>query len=191
MRTARLTSASTSHCSIPQGSRSTTRSPIRRASLSSRSLDRRCIESVRRRSLDAALWATGYAQGGGTSGSADTRSTFKTAIERDSDAAPEVRGDRRRNKLPDGYRLKQTSDSGWTSRDALPPLTTVHYPDEFSYVDTEGGIVGQFIVDTTGKARRESWRTLASTHREFGDRCESDPSGDGSRPECMDNPCAS
>lgn len=92
---------------------------------------------------------------------------FKTAIERDSDAAPEVRGDRRRYKLPDGYRLKQTSDSGWTSRDALPPLTTVHYPDEFSYVDTEGGIVGQFIVDTTGKARRESWRTLASTHREF------------------------
>jgi hypothetical protein len=92
---------------------------------------------------------------------------FKTAIERDSDAGPEVRGDRRRYKLPDGYRLRWAGDSGWTRRDALPPFTTVHYPDAFAYIDTEGSIVGKFIIDTSGKVRRESWRTMASTHREF------------------------
>jgi len=93
---------------------------------------------------------------------------FKTAIERDSDAAPEVRGDRRRYKLPDGYRLKWAGDSGWTRRDAIPPsLSSVHYPDGQAFSDAEGSIVGQFIIDTTGRARPESWHTMASTHPEF------------------------
>ena len=93
---------------------------------------------------------------------------FKTSIKPDTDAtAPGWRGDRRRWKLPAGYRGKRQSDSGWTSREAAMPYPSIYYPDKFAFTDVEGSIVGQFIVDSTGSTRRESWRTLSSTHNEF------------------------
>jgi hypothetical protein len=93
---------------------------------------------------------------------------FKTSIEPDTDATePRWRGDRRLWKLPAGYRRKQPADSGWTSRDDLPPLPHVYYPDGLGMSDTEGSLVGQFIVDSTGETRRGSWHTIASTNREF------------------------
>ena len=93
---------------------------------------------------------------------------FKTKIERDTDATdPRWRGDRRLWKLPAGYRRKQESDSGWTNHDVVLPYASIHYPDGFGISDVEGSLVGQFIIDSTGNTRRESWRTIASTHPEF------------------------
>jgi len=93
---------------------------------------------------------------------------FKTKIEPDTEATePRWRGDRRLWKLPAGYRRKQVSDSGWISHDVVLPYPPVHYPDGFGISDVEGSLVGQFIIDSTGETRRDSWRTIASTHREF------------------------
>jgi hypothetical protein len=93
---------------------------------------------------------------------------FKTRIEPDTDAtAPGWRGDRRRWKLPAGYRRKQAGDSGWTSHEAAMPYPSIDYPDKFAFTDVEGSIVGRFVVDSTGSTRSGSWHTLASTHREF------------------------
>jgi len=61
----------------------------------------------------------------------------------------------------------QESDSGWRSREAIPRPAGLLYPANLRQSGIAGSVVGQFIVDSTGRTRRESWHSIAVTHPDF------------------------
>ena len=61
------------------------------------------------------------------------------------------------------------SDSTWRSRESIPGNVGVRYPDRRLRTNDTGVVVARFIVDSTGLARPNSWRTLAATHRDYED----------------------
>ena len=62
------------------------------------------------------------------------------------------------------------SDSTWRSREAIHLSDhAIRYPDRRLGTNDTGVVLARFIVDSTGRARPNSWRTLAATHRDFVD----------------------
>ena len=78
---------------------------------------------------------------------------------------PEVHGFQQRYKLFDSYLRAQESDGGWRSRTLLSFLG-LHYPERYIRFG-DGNVYGQFVVDSTGSTRRETWHTITATHSEF------------------------
>ncbi|MBW8771199.1 MAG: energy transducer TonB, partial [Gemmatimonadetes bacterium] len=76
---------------------------------------------------------------------------------------------RRRYQVLQAYAREQESDSGWRSRVAIPRPIGLHYPDWLWRSRVEGSVLGQFIVDSTGKTRPASWHAIAVTHPAFED----------------------
>jgi len=93
---------------------------------------------------------------------------FKTALVPDSVVrGSESKENQHQYALPAGYVREERSDSGWTSHEAIPRLHSIFWPDGVVWSGVEGSVMGQFIVDSTGRAQRTSWRTLGVTRREF------------------------
>jgi hypothetical protein len=94
---------------------------------------------------------------------------FKTALVPDSGVTSSARPwGATPYALPVGYVREEQSDSGWTSHAAIPQLHGFWWPDgDLFSSGVEGSVVGQVIVDSTGRARRASWHPLGATRREF------------------------
>jgi len=70
--------------------------------------------------------------------------------------------------LPIGYVREERSDSAWTSHQAIPTSHGIWWPDGNLFSSgVEGSVIGRFIVDSTGRVQRSSWRPLGATRREF------------------------
>jgi hypothetical protein len=80
---------------------------------------------------------------------------------------PEVHGFQERYKLFDKYLRDQESDSGWRSRQALPGKIRLHFQEGMPAPLGESNVVGRFIVDSTGKARGETWYAIAAPRPDF------------------------
>lgn len=50
---------------------------------------------------------------------------------------------------------------------ALPNSAQPRYPDILRQAGVEGEVLGQFVVDTTGRAELGSWKVLKSSHDQF------------------------
>jgi hypothetical protein len=75
--------------------------------------------------------------------------------------------DRQRYTRLYGLLREQEGDSGWRSREPIPKRMDLRYPDALRRSGIEGGVVGQFIVDSTGTTRPNSWHAIAVTHPDF------------------------
>ena len=59
------------------------------------------------------------------------------------------------------------SDSVWRSARPILRDIEIQYPEKLRADEIEGQVLGQLIVDSSGTARRDSWRTLGATHPDF------------------------
>ena len=59
------------------------------------------------------------------------------------------------------------SDSTWRSRSAIINDIGIRYPTQQRMRGSKGSVLARFIVDSTGRARPESWRTIIATHPDF------------------------
>lgn len=57
--------------------------------------------------------------------------------------------------------------AAWTSRGMLPTKVRLHYPPELFKRGLQGYVVAQVIIDSTGKARTETWQPIRVAHRDF------------------------
>lgn len=80
-----------------------------------------------------------------------------------------VRGRENRDKYKrmDAYLRAAESDSVWRSRRALPTDLKMRYPIKLGLAGADGSVLARFIVDSTGRARPESWVTLYAAHPDF------------------------
>ena len=112
------------------------------------------------------------------------------------DSAESVRAEHDRQER-DAYlrfyrELNAREDStAWRSRVLLPIKTKVKYPRELYVRRMQGSVVVQVIIDSTGKARSETWQTLRSAHGDFEkaaramlDDLQWSPAFLGGRPSC-------
>ena len=65
--------------------------------------------------------------------------------------------------------LHSRGDStAWRSRVIIPDTAIrLHYPREMYRRGLQGSVVAQVIIDSTGKARGETWQALRVAHRDF------------------------
>jgi hypothetical protein len=90
------------------------------------------------------------------------------------DSAESVRAEHDRQER-DAYKrffdeLKSRADSGaWRSRVMIPDSSRVklNYPREMFRRGLQGYLVAQVIIDSTGKARSETWQPLQVAHSDF------------------------
>ena len=80
---------------------------------------------------------------------------------RRDELSPEARGrmeaDRRRE-----------AEGAWASVRAVPGAgSPVRYPNRLRELGVGGWVLAQFVVDSTGKARPESWQLVHATHADF------------------------
>ena len=59
------------------------------------------------------------------------------------------------------------SDTTWRSRQAIVNDIGIRYPAQQIMRGGAGSVLARFIVDSTGRARPESWQTLTATHPDF------------------------
>ena len=68
--------------------------------------------------------------------------------------------------------LNAREDStAWMSRAMLPIKTKVRYPRELYDRRLQGFVVAQVIIDSTGKARSETWQPIRAAHRRLREGC--------------------
>lgn len=79
----------------------------------------------------------------------------------------EVHGFQERYKRFDKYLRDQESDSGWRSRQARHETLRLHYQEGMPHPLGEGNVVAQFIVEPSGKARRDTWHVLGAQRPDF------------------------
>jgi hypothetical protein len=70
---------------------------------------------------------------------------------------------RERSRRYEAYLRRLESDSGWRSRRVVPQGIELAYPDRLRREGVDGTVLAYFIVDSTGRARPQSWRTLSAT----------------------------
>ena len=63
--------------------------------------------------------------------------------------------------------LRGLEGGTWRSRRAIPQGIEIRYPDRLRAAGVAGSVLGRFIVDSTGRARTDSWLTIAATHPAF------------------------
>jgi len=68
----------------------------------------------------------------------------------------------------EAYLRRYEADSAWVSRRVRPNGIEVHYPGYLRAARIQGSVLAYFIVDSTGRARPDSWRPISVTHPEFG-----------------------
>lgn len=79
----------------------------------------------------------------------------------------EVHGYQERGKLFDKYLRDQESDSGWRSRQPVPGTRDLSFPAGLPTPLGESNVIGQFIVDPNGRARRDSWSAIVAPRADF------------------------
>lgn len=70
-------------------------------------------------------------------------------------------------KRMEAYLRTLESRSTWRSREFITRELALPYPSELRAGRVEGTVLARFIVDSTGRARPDSWRTLLATHPAF------------------------
>jgi hypothetical protein len=87
--------------------------------------------------------------------------------------------------------LRRREDvSGWKSRRIEPRSAMFRYPEGLRRAGIGGGAIVRFIVDSTGRARRESWSVIKTSHEGFAQVLRSfldarwTPSSNGGQPVC-------
>jgi len=64
---------------------------------------------------------------------------------------------------------RRLEESGsWKSRRANPKTFNIRYPEGLRNKRIEGAAVVRFIVDSTGRARRDSYMVIEASHPDFG-----------------------
>jgi TonB-like protein len=89
---------------------------------------------------------------------------------RDADSAnagPDFQARRQRDSLLLRSLSEQESDSGWKSRIAVAGPYGPVYPKQLRIAGEGGYVVSQFIVDSTGKTRPDSWHAIDATNVDF------------------------
>ena len=91
----------------------------------------------------------------------------------------------------EAYLRRYEADGVWRSRRVIPQGIEFFYPSKLRAARVEGSVLAYFIVDSTGRARPESWRTVSATHPDFEStirdalpRSRWRPAESGGRPTC-------
>ena len=63
--------------------------------------------------------------------------------------------------------LRRREGSAWRSAAVAPPDAPIRYPKAMIADQASGGVIAQYIVDESGRARADSWRPIESSHGEF------------------------
>jgi len=93
---------------------------------------------------------------------------FRNMLQPDSGfGGPDVHGYQERGKLFDRYLRDQESDSGWRSRKSIPGGRDLRIQEGHPLPLGEGNVVGELIVDATGRARPETWHPIAVSRVDF------------------------
>ena len=94
-----------------------------------------------------------------------------------------------RRRLVEEARRREES-SGWKSRRLVPRSPRLQYPTGLREGRIEGGAIVRFIVDSTGRARRDSWTVIKTSHNAFAKELRSfldarwTPSSNAGQPVC-------
>lgn len=78
-----------------------------------------------------------------------------------------ARETREKYRRLEAYLRGLEADGAWRSRRTIPRDVEIRYPDRLRMARVEGSVLGRFIVDSTGRARADSWLTIAATHPDF------------------------
>jgi hypothetical protein len=62
---------------------------------------------------------------------------------------------------------RREAESAWSSVRVMPMQTGLRYPNHLREKGIGGYVLAQFVVDSTGKARRETWQLVHATHADF------------------------
>jgi len=65
------------------------------------------------------------------------------------------------------YLRGREDTTAWRSRQIVPGSTAVHYPPTLHQRVYTGRAIAQFVVDSSGKIRADSWQTVHATHDDF------------------------
>jgi hypothetical protein len=63
--------------------------------------------------------------------------------------------------------LRRREGTGWRSAAAASPDAPIRYPKAMIAEQASGGVIAQYIVDESGRARADSWRPIESSNGEF------------------------
>lgn len=99
-----------------------------------------------------------------------TRDTLRLSPSALASRAQVMEDYRRRVKNYDAIRaFHRKAEEGitWKSRHLDSIGIRVHYPQRMWEIGAGGLVIGQLIIDSTGLARRGSWRVIQSTHPDF------------------------
>jgi hypothetical protein len=58
-------------------------------------------------------------------------------------------------------------ESGWVSAHVVPQHASLRYPNRLRERGVGGYVLAQFVVDSTGRARPETWQLIHATHADF------------------------
>jgi hypothetical protein len=62
---------------------------------------------------------------------------------------------------------RREEEGGWASVHVVPMQTGLRYPDRLREKGIGGYVLAQFVVDSTGTARPETWQLVHATHADF------------------------
>jgi hypothetical protein len=63
--------------------------------------------------------------------------------------------------------LRRRERTAWRSAVAATPDAQIRYPKTMLAEQASGGVIAQYVVDETGRARADSWRPVESSNGEF------------------------
>lgn len=63
--------------------------------------------------------------------------------------------------------LRRREGTAWRSAAAATPDAAIRYPKAMLTSQASGGVIAQYVVDESGRARADSWRPVESSNGEF------------------------
>jgi hypothetical protein len=79
----------------------------------------------------------------------------------------DTRENREKYRHLESFLRRFESDSTWRSRQAIVSDLGIRYPAQQVMRGGAGTVLARFIVDSTGRARPESWQSIIATHPDF------------------------
>jgi hypothetical protein len=81
-------------------------------------------------------------------------------------AYPLTFGETPEGSLP-AAELRRGDGSGWRSAAPANPDADIRFPRSMRGSGTAGSVVAQYVVDSRGRVRSDTWRPIASTHPDY------------------------
>jgi hypothetical protein len=82
-------------------------------------------------------------------------------------AYPLTFADSLQGELSEPAELRRREDASWRSAAATRPDADIRFPVSLRGSRTPGRVVVQYVVDTNGRVRADSWHPIVSTHPDY------------------------